>query len=368
LGLNQQPETGNLVINPYFAAFNREMEKINFLEDKKKYLIILIISFIGASLAGNFTDKMVRAWIEKVYPVFTGKPMVYDITEVDEKGIPFLIEGTIGKQRNPMTVCNRALSYHDKFIQGDSSQLILFLNCADWLAEDLIRQNDFAVLKYNYNWSIYNMVAPWRSGLANGVSLQVFIKAHAATQNEKYLEVAKLILNSFYVEVSEGGVAYKSGDKGWWFEEFADEGGYVSRVLNGHMFAVLGIHDYYNYTRDPAASYLFEKGLMALKNNLPKYDKGEGHSYYDLRGTPANIKYHYIHIDLLDQLFTISGDKVYKFYGDKWKTYNPPTLLTRLIQHPLKRIDVAIWLVNFAIAIVIVWISFYLFSKRTNMR
>lgn len=336
--------------------------------NKRNYLIILIISIVIASVAANFTEKRVRIWIEVLYKVVTGKPMVYDITQSDDKGIPFLIEGTIGKQRNPMTVCNKALSYHEKFAKGDSSQLILFMNCANWLADDLTKQDDFSVLKYNYNWAFYNMVAPWRSGLANGVSLQVFIKAHAASGDEKYLAVAKQILNSFYVEVNKGGVTYKSENEGWWFEEFADEGGYVSRVLNGHMFALLGIHDYFNYTHDSSANYLFKQGLLALKNNLPKYDKGEGHSWYDRRGTPANLKYHSIHIDLLDRLYKITGDPIYKFYEDKWKTYSPPLLTTRLVTPPVKRIDMAIWLFNFAIASVIVWPLFYMFQRRTNAR
>lgn len=334
--------------------------------NKKKYLIILITSFVVASVVGDFTEKKVRSWIEIIYEVVTGKPMVYDISQCDEKGIPYLIEGTIGKQRNPMTVCNKALFYHDQFIRGDSSQLILFLNCVDWLTENVTQQNDFSVLKYNYNWPFYNMVAPWRSGLANGVSLQVFAKAHAITHREKYLTMGKQILNSFYVEVSNGGVTYQSKKKGWWFEEFSDEGGYVSRVLNGHMFALVGLHDYFMYTNDSSANYLFKQGLLALKNNLFKYDKGEGHSFYDLRGTPANIKYHFIHVDLLEKLFAISGDPMYKFYAQKWGTYKPPLLTTRLVTLPLKRIDMAIWLFDFAIAISIVSTFFYLFFRKTK--
>lgn len=334
--------------------------------NKKKYFIIFIIAFVGASVVGDLAEKRVRGWIEKIYEVVTGKPMVYDISQCDEKGIPYVIEGTIGKQRNPMTICNKALSYYDKFIQGDSSQRILFLNCADWLTEDLITKNNFSVLKYNYNWAFYNMVAPWRSGLANGVSLQVFIKAHAITHDEKYLTVAKQILNSFYVEVNQGGVTYKSDDKGWWFEEFSDEGGYVSRVLNGHMFATLGIHDYFEYTHDSSANYLFEQGAKGLKNNLPKYDKEGGPSYYDMRGTPANIKYHFIHVDLLGKMFKITGDPIYKFYEDKWAAYKPPLLTTRLVTFPVKRIDITIWLVCFVITGIFVFGVFYFFQRKSR--
>jgi D-glucuronyl C5-epimerase C-terminus len=43
-------------------------------------------------------------------------------------------------------------------------------------------------------------------------------------------------------------------------------------VLNGMMFAVLAIYDYYVCTGDPAARYFFDKGVVALRNDLPFYD------------------------------------------------------------------------------------------------
>ena len=336
---------------------------------RNKYIIILIVSFIGASVAGNFTEKKVRAWIEVLYEVVMRKPMVYDISQSDEKGIPFLIEGKIGRQRNPMTICNKALSYYAKFIAGDSSQSILFLNCANWLADSLTHLNSFSVLSYNYNWPVYNMVAPWRSGLANGVSLQVFIKAHSLTKDEKYLIAGKKILNSFYVEVKAGGVSYKTNSIGWWFEEYADEGGVSSKVLNGHMFAMVGIYDYYTYTKDSSANYLFLQGVKALKNDLANYDQLEGPSLYDRLGTPTNIKYHAIHIDLLDRLFVITGQPLFNFYADKWRVYKHPSLLTRLTTLPIKRIDMAIWIFNFAFIVSLTLTFSYLFlrkQKHTN--
>lgn len=335
--------------------------------NKKKYLLIVIISFVIASVAGNITEKRVRLWIEAIYGLVLGVPMVYDISQCDEKGIPYLIEGTIGKKRNPMTVCNKALFYHDQFKLGDSTQLSLFLNCSDWLVDNATEQTNFSVLNYDYNWPVNNMVSPWRSGLANGVALQVLIKAHAITRNEKYLVAGKKLLNSFYVEVGAGGVTYKSENEGWWFEEYADEGGYVSRVLNGHQFAVLGLYDYFVYTNDSSAHFLYKQGLKALTINLSTYDRGNGNSFYDALGRPTNEKYHNVHIDLLGRLFEITGDTVYKSYRDKWKAYRQPSLMARLVSPPVKRIDMAIWGVNFAIVLVVVFALFFLFFGKKKV-
>jgi heparosan-N-sulfate-glucuronate 5-epimerase len=333
---------------------------------KRNYFIILVVSFISASIVSNFTDKKTRAAIEVVYGVVMGKPMVYDISQTDEKGIPFVIEGTIGKQRNPTIVCNKAFFYYDKFVQGDTSQWVLFLNCADWLIENSTNDEGFSVLNYNYDWPVNKMVSPWRSGLANGLALQVLVKAHVITNDEKYLAAAKRLLNSFYVEVKDGGVTYKSESDGWWFEEYADDGGLVSRVLNGHQFALLGIYDYFQHTQDSSAKFLFEQGNKSLKNNLSKYDKGDGNSFYDVLGRPTTVKYHHVHIDLLNQLFEITNEPIYRFYSDKWKAFKHPTLMARLTTPPVKRIDVAIWLVNFAIVAALVVILFYLFKRKFN--
>jgi|GEM_PF-5331125 len=89
---------------------------------KRNYLAVLVISFVIASVAGNFTEKRVRVWVESLYEIVTGKPMVSDVTQTDEKGVPFVVERTIGKQRNPVTVANRALLYHDEYIRGDFLQ------------------------------------------------------------------------------------------------------------------------------------------------------------------------------------------------------------------------------------------------------
>jgi heparosan-N-sulfate-glucuronate 5-epimerase len=335
---------------------------------KRRYTLTILVCFLGAFVIGNFTERRVRTWIEALYQVVMRKPMVYTTNQLDDKGIPYLIDNKVGKQRNPVIVCNQALAYYDRFKEGDSTQRILFLNCANWLIENSTTKNGFTVLPYNYNWSIYNMVSPWRSGLTNGVSLQVFIKAHSLTNDQKYLDIAKRVLNSFYVEVSEGGVTYKFENKGWWFEEFASETGYVSRVLNGHLFALLGIHDYFEYTQDPHAKYLFEQGMRALKNNLALYDSHVGPSYYDLRSRPTDRKYHAVHIDLLEKLFKITNDPLCRFYIDKWKTYQHPSLTSRLIKWPIKRIDLAIWLFNFVILSTACLLVQYIFIKKNSFQ
>ena len=42
----------------------------------------------------------------------------------------------------------------------------------------------------------------------------------------------------------------------------------ISRVLNGMLFIVLGIYDYFEYTNDPDAKLLFNKGVNNIKRDI----------------------------------------------------------------------------------------------------
>jgi hypothetical protein len=124
-------------------------------------------------------------------------------------------------------------------------------------------------------------------------------------------------MNSFFAEVKDGGVTYKDlsltslhkndytnfshsrmkenaseveGGAGWWYELFAgnNNDAVVSRVLNGHMFTLLSIYKYYNYTHDEDAKHIFDQGIIALKDNLPLYDN-ESFSHYDILKTNPTL-------------------------------------------------------------------------------
>lgn len=269
---------------------------------------------------------------------------------VDDKGIPYVDYRTIhgiyiGLQRNPVTTSIKALDYYNEYKKTGAEILkIYFINNANWIVENAVYHpnGDFSILQYNFPWPFYNIESPWRSGMAQALAIQVLLKAHELTNTSEYLGTAKLLLNSFFVDVKSGGVTYKEdvsgegspaqvsdiralygtkGSQGWWYEEYAadNQGSMVSKVLNGMMFSVLGVYDYYQYTKDPEAKFLFDNGIVALKNDLLYYDNN-GFSYYDILKTPASEKYHKIHVELLQQLYDITGDHIFKDYHDKWNS------------------------------------------------
>jgi heparosan-N-sulfate-glucuronate 5-epimerase len=248
----------------------------------------------------------------------------------DTSGIPVLdygyINGTyIGPQRNPLNISSAVVAYYHllKNNPSDSKSKQLLINNANWLVDNAVSHGNYSILEYNFPFPPYNLKAPWQSGMAQGVAIQAMLRAHEITQDKKYIDTAKMLLNSFYVEAKNGGVTYKTPAEGWWYEEYAGSGGKQPRVLNGMMFALIGILDYYQYTKDESAKYLFEQGVLSLKNNLAHYDYG-GYTYYDSLGNVSPVLYHNDHITLLEQLYNATGEKIFQEYYYKWKSFKIP--------------------------------------------
>jgi hypothetical protein len=324
-------------------------------------VLIFTVVIITAVIISHYTENISKKLIKFLYSRFLKRGKKIDII-VDNSGIPivdykYIDRIYIGKQRNSITIILKALDYYKDYENGDKNSIQLFLNCSDWLVENAITRDDCAILEYNFPWPEYNMVSPWRSGMAQGQGLQVLIRAHKITSNEKYLNTAKKLLNLFFVEVKDGGVTYKTSNDGWWYEENACEYGKESRILNGMIFTILGIYEYYEYTKDENAKYLFEQGVLSLKKDISRYDMN-GFSYYDILETPA-WEYHNIHIELLESLYELTKEEIFKEYYEKWKNYSDLPFIIRLIKNPTKR-SLTVLVFNFFILFLLAEIIFSL--------
>ncbi len=261
-------------------------------------------------------------------------------------GIPVVEYGYIhgvyiGTQRNPDTISHFAIDDYNGYKQKGCDFFKKFsLNNSNWLVNHASNRGNYSLLEYNFPWPDYNLSSPWHSGLAQAQAIVAMIKAHELTGDKKYLDTAKMLLNSFYVDVKDGGVTYKTPKNGWWYEEFAGKGGKEPHVLNGMMSTLIGIYSYYKYTNDTAAKYLFDQGILALKKNIPLYNvPGYNYSYYDILGTTNPLSYHKLQIELLSRLYNITNDEVFRQYYNMWINYKaPPYIHQKLDSIPQTKI------------------------------
>ncbi len=249
----------------------------------------------------------------------------YEVTE-DAQGIPivdydWLMGRYVGEQRYPVTVAERASKYYNYYLEtGEEEYFEKFINNVDWLAKNRRETGGFVVFPSDFEYPFYGCNEGWVSAMAQGLALKDFIHAYELTGDEDYLILSKKVKNSYAFEVSEGGVLYiDPEDGGYWFAEYACEN--PPRVLNGFYFALDGLHHYYNATGDDEARILFESGTEEMLRHIPDFDTGRW-TYYDLEGYPSDENYHALHVEIMMDMFNLTGDQRFLEIHDSWSAYN----------------------------------------------
>jgi hypothetical protein len=157
--------------------------------------------------------------------------------------------------------------------QDIASGQSMTMSCADWLMKNIKLRGSFAVWTYPYPMS-YGTNPGWCSAHAQAVGLQLLARVAKLTKDEKYLEPVASLLAAFEIEVANGGLVHRD-ESYWWFEKFADPENAKPKVLNGAMFALLGLAEVAGLLSCELAKSLFERGLAAVLAFLPNFDLGD---------------------------------------------------------------------------------------------
>lgn len=244
---------------------------------------------------------------------------------LDENGIAFYdyksFKGEyIGKQRNPVIIYRVANEFYNDFLEnGNETSKKFFMNAVNWLNENTIKHENYSIFELSYKHVNYQLPIGWHDAMGQGRIINLMLKAHNLTNDQKYLNEAKLLSNAYFIDISDGGLTYKTKNNGWWYEHFAHKEGLHPRVLNGMMFTLLDLYSLYEYTNDTDVKFLFDQGIIALKNDLPIYDFF-GYTYYDSLKGSTNYNYQKIHVEQTKLLYEITGEKIFLEYHNKWKS------------------------------------------------
>ena len=212
----------------------------------------------------------------------------------------------------PIMVLQYGLGSVDKFfIEGDKSYLDNIANVTLWLLRNLNSEdyldNHFPVLDTGYQYFSSN------SAMAQGQALSFLIrvKEHGLF-NEQLAEELNIRITSIFSNMirplEKQGTALKK-DSDVYFCEVCRTDDYV--VLNGWIYAIFGLLDYYLCYKDSLAREHLEATLMTLKRELPAYMLPTGWSYYDNKGRVCSPFYQALHIYLFEALHRLK--KEYEF-------------------------------------------------------
>lgn len=244
----------------------------------------------------------------------------------DANGIPMLdYRGAIGLQYNPIAIAQWGLANYNRFREiSDAARLQRTLKSADWLVANL-QQNlhGLWVWNHNFDWEYRETLkAPWYSGLAQGQAVSLLLRAHAQTGNHKYEKAAEQAFISLTKPIAQGGVLFEDDESNLWIEEYLVDP--PSHILNGFMWALLGVFDFWLARADESARHIFDRGLQTLLHNLARFDTGYW-SLYEQSGTQmkmlASPFYHRLHIVQLRVMANLSGDRGFAEVADRWEAY-----------------------------------------------
>ena len=138
----------------------------------------------------------------------------------------------------------------------------------------------------------------------------MLVRAHKESGNSLYLEPPSAPSSAFNALSAEGGVAFTDESGDLWFEEYIVSP--PTHILNGFIWALWGVHDYFLATTDKSAQELFSRGVRTLLHNLERYDLGFW-SLYEQSGTRlpmvASPFYHQLHIVQLRVMHRLTGEE-----------------------------------------------------------
>lgn len=235
----------------------------------------------------------------------------------DENGVAIRKGGVY----NPSDICRKAfVSYHNYKQNKNGKARKIFMDQVHWLEKNFYTEKNL----YGYwlfptkSWDAYGIKPYWDSALTQAWGIGVCFMAYDLTKNKRYLRMANLAFKGYLIPIQKGGF-YRPWDGMTWFEEYPipDK---PSRVLNGFIFSLAGLKNYYDNTGNPFAKKLFNDGLETLKTKLPLYDAKFISRYRQLEGvsTYAMLNYHKLHIYQLLWLNILTGDSIYYDYAKKF--------------------------------------------------
>lgn len=181
--------------------------------------------------------------------------------------------------------------------------------------------NEVILFPYQFEWRFLNVLKNpnWYSGMAQGQALSALAICYEVEKDERYLKLAQKIFNSLLLikGESENWVSVVDRNGYFWIEEIPSDS--PSHILNGFLFAILGIYDYMNLpitenSREMAKKLLFA-ALTTIKDHIDLYHTQEHKSFYSLASTQVSMKYHLVHMNQLYILWQITDDiTFYKYY------------------------------------------------------
>lgn len=215
---------------------------------------------------------------------------------------------------HPIQMAQRGMWFAENYRRtADERYLQRAVAHADRLLAESVLIDGVRHYPYGFAYRLHNRQddvtdLPWYSGMAQSQILSLLLRLEEMTGTARYMDAAHETMAAFHRLMGEAEPAIARVDCAgyYWIEEYPRP--VSTRTLNGFIFGVFGVYEYWRRTGDEEANRLVRASLATLKHYLPEYRVPGGVSYYCLKHRAQITVYHQIHIEQLLYLHRMTGD------------------------------------------------------------
>lgn len=161
--------------------------------------------------------------------------------------------------------------------------------------------------------------SPWISALSQGQAISELMRAYQLSGSPGYLRAARHALEPFLHPVPKGVTSWWGGHR--WYEEYPATQSQCFHVLNGFMFALVGLHDL--APRSLTAWRLWRAGVRSLVAHVQAFDD-PGTQFYTALGPdhiPVDAYYAQTDAMLMRAIARWTHNGRLRYYARRWTAY-----------------------------------------------
>ncbi|WP_161958379.1 D-glucuronyl C5-epimerase family protein [Ornithinimicrobium cavernae] len=175
-------------------------------------------------------------------------------------------------------------------------------------------------LPFLFPWRGGKQQPPWYSAMAQGQVLSAISRLHEVEPRPEYEAFAASLSASFQFLPEGAGsptpwVVDIDTEGHLWFDEYPNIG-QGKFVLNGHLFAVWGLYDYWRVFDDAGGLDLANAGLETTKRYMLESRTPGWSSHYDVTEFSLLRNYHQTHVWQMEATYNLTGDPYFLEVAD----------------------------------------------------
>lgn len=251
-----------------------------------------------------------------------------------DKGVPVFYLNGIHRGFFSITVLNYGLGLLNRLHNGENVKHEL-QQVLDFILKE---QDPDGAWRYDIPQEVTHEMAGGKvSGMTQGLAISFLVRCQRVGLLSKE-DCLNAIIPAKNLMLSPLCVNQIKGEP--FIEEFNVSGG--TSVLNGSMFALLGLFDYEKFIGEEGEFSRFEN---ALRNLLPLFCFGCW-SYYDRHGSLCSKFYQQLHVDLMEVFYQLTGNPTYRQYGKRWEKGLKYAFFFIMLKAAQKLFQIRAWTMN----------------------